>query len=111
MPGDRALALWKSYTSAIESFVHRTDAKAVFVHYDDLLDDWRSVVRKIASQLDVHLDTEAHADAICRFLDPSLRSQRAEAPAGSSSNVALQDASMEALYRRILDRCARGTGD
>lgn len=111
MPGDRALALWKSYTSATESFVDHTDAKAVFVHYDDLLDDWRSVVRKIARQLDVHLDTEAHADAIDRFLDPSLRSQRAEGPAGSTSNVALQDGTIEALYRRILDRCGRGTAD
>ena len=111
MPRDQALALWHSYTKATEAFVNRTDAKVVFVHYDDLLDDWRSVMRTIASQLDVALDTEAQADAIDRFLDPSLRSQRAERADGSTSIAALEDATMEALYRRILDRCARATAD
>jgi hypothetical protein len=111
MPHDQALALWHSYTKATETFVNRTDAKVVFVHYDDLLDDWRSVVRTIAKQLDVVLDVEVHADAIDRFLDPSLRSQRAERADGSTSIVALEDAAMEGLYRRILDRCARATAD
>jgi hypothetical protein len=111
MPRDQALALWHSYTGAMEAFVNRTDAKVVFVHYDDLLRDWRSVVRTIARLLDVELDTEVNADAIDTFLDPSLRSQRAERADGSASIAALQDATMEALYRRILDRCARATGD
>jgi len=111
MPRDQALALWHSYTRATEAFVNRTDAKVVFVHYDDLLDDWRRVVRTIASQLDVALDTEANADAIDRFLDPSLRSQRAERADGSASTPALEDPTMEALYRRVLDRCARATAD
>jgi len=108
MPHDRALALWHGYTGAAEAFVNRTDAKVAFVHYDDLLDDWRSAVRTIARQLDVDLDTELHADAIDTFLDPSLRSQRAKRADGSTSIAALEDATMQALYRRILDRCAGG---
>jgi hypothetical protein len=111
MPRDQALALWHSYTGATEAFVNRTDAKVVFVHYDDLLDDWRRVVRTIERQLDVALDTEVHADAIDSFLDPSLRSQRAERADGSTSTAALEDPTMEALYRRVLDRCVRATAD
>ena len=111
MPRDQALALWQSYTKAAEAFVDGTDANVVFVHYDDLLDDWRRVVRTIAGQLDVALDSEAHADEIDNFLDPSLRSQRAERADGSTSIATLEDAAMAGLYRRILDRCARATAD
>jgi hypothetical protein len=106
MPADQALPLWHRYTRAIEGFVEGTDAKVVFVHYDDLLDDWRRVVRAIAGGLDVALDSETNADAIDEFLDPSLRSQRAASGAGGAF-APLDDPAMEALYRRILDRCAR----
>jgi hypothetical protein len=111
MPRDQALALWHGYTGATEAFVNRTDASVVFVHYDDLLDDWRRIVRTIAAQLDVALDTEVHADAIDAFLDPSLRSQRAECADGSTFTAALEDPAMEALYRRVFERCARATAD
>ena len=111
MPRDQALALWRSYTKATEAFVDATDAKVVFIHYDDLLDDWRRVVRAIATQLDVALNPVAHADVIDEFLDPSLRSQRAERADHGTSIDALKDETTEALYRRFLDRCARAAAD
>ena len=111
MPVDQALALWQSYTKATEAFVEGTDAKVVFVHYDDLLDDWRRVVGTIARQLDVPLDTGARANAIDRFLDRGLRSQRSESTAGSTRTGAMQDETMDALYRRVLNRCARATAE
>jgi len=111
MPRDQALALWRSYTKATEGFVDATDAKVAFVHYDDLLDDWRRIVRTIATQLDVALDADVHADAIDEFLDPSLRSQRAVRADHSASIDALEDPTIEALYRRFLDRCARAIAD
>jgi len=111
MPVDQALALWQSYTKATEAFVENTDAKVVFVHYDDLLADWRRVVGTIARQLDVPLDTEAPAETIDRFLEPGLRSQRTESGDRSTRTAAMQDETMDALYRRALDRCARARAD
>ena len=51
-------------------------SRRTFVRYDDLLDDWRSEMRRVAAELGVSFDTALDSDArhaVDDFIDPGLR--------------------------------------
>lgn len=71
-------ALWLKYNLLAE---RRTRGiPRVFVDYANLLDDWRREVKRIATTLQIDLDT-ANESAIEEFLTPELRRQRHGGPA------------------------------
>jgi hypothetical protein len=73
-------ALWLRYM--LEAELHSRGVPRVFVHFSDLLQDWRSIVREIEQRLGVALpgrETSA-ADTVSEFLDKSLRHQLAAEP-------------------------------
>ncbi len=100
------LALWADYMERVEAFTDG-NADAVHIRYDELLHDWRGVVRRIAAILDVPLDVEANAAAIDAFLEADLRHQQGDdaeldrllAPAAATR--------VRALHAAALARCER----
>ncbi|WP_126315818.1 sulfotransferase family protein [Mycobacterium neumannii] len=62
-----AAALWLKYTLLAER--HTRDLPRLFVNYGNLLNDWRSEVKRIASRLDI--DLRPDTDAVDEFLSPS----------------------------------------
>ena len=55
------------------------DGRRTFVPYNDLLDDWRSVVARVAPELDLVAGREVSAEAAAEidgFVDPDLRRVR-----------------------------------
>ncbi|MBU6484559.1 MAG: glycosyltransferase [Betaproteobacteria bacterium] len=107
LPVADGMALWLAYMQRIETFVDAGDVDAVHVRYTELLDDWRSVVERIARHLGVPLATEPRAEEVDRFLEAGLRNQRAtdadlEPNLGGAAGEALG-----AQYRRLLERCER----
>lgn len=66
-------ALWLKYNLLAER--HTRGMPRVFVDYANLLDDWHREVKRIATTLDIDLDT-AEESAIEEFLTPELRRQR-----------------------------------
>jgi hypothetical protein len=107
MPTRRGLALWSSYMRPVETFVAAPDVRAVHVHYEDLLADWRGVVQRIAGRLDVALETEAHASDVDAFLETALRNQRATDVELDEQLEGPDGAEVRQLYRRMLERCGR----
>ena len=107
MPTARGLALWSSYMRPVETFVTAPDVRAVHVHYEDLLADWRRVVRRIARRLDLPLDSEAHGGEADAFLETSLRNQRATDAELDEQLEGPDGAELRQLYRRMLERCGR----
>lgn len=103
----RGLALWRSYMGAVEAFINVTDPGVLHIHYDEVLEDWRRVVTRIARRLDLKLDTEAKADEIDRFLEGDMRSQRVEAVSLAGIVGDTEAATIDALYRRFVERCER----
>ncbi|MGH8801122.1 MAG: glycosyltransferase [Casimicrobiaceae bacterium] len=110
------LAVWHAYMRRAEAFTRAVDASVAYVRYAELLDDWRSVVRRIARQLDIPLDVDPHSREVDRFLEPGMRRHRADDAAldrdlaAIRHGAALTGAQREAvrdLYRRFLDRCDR----
>ena len=107
LPVADGIALWLAYMQRIETFIDAGDVDGVHVRYTELLDDWRSVVQRIARHLGVPLATELHADEVDRFLEAGMRNQRAtdadlETHLGGAAGEALG-----AQYRRLLERCER----
>jgi hypothetical protein len=70
-------ALWLKYNLLAER--HTRDIPRVFVDYANLLDDWRREIERIATTLEIDLDT-AHETAIEEFLTPDLRRQHYSGP-------------------------------
>lgn len=73
----RSILLWLRYVLEAEAFTY--GAGRVFVHYDDLLTDWRSVVDRIGKELGISwpgrsTDAEIQVE---RFLSENLRHHRA----------------------------------
>jgi hypothetical protein len=66
-------ALWLKYNLLAERDTR--DVPRVFVHYDNLLDDWRREVKRISAALAVDLNT-GNEGAIEEFLKQDLRHQR-----------------------------------
>ncbi|HEX7705710.1 MAG TPA: glycoside hydrolase family 99-like domain-containing protein [Thermoanaerobaculia bacterium] len=77
MPLHRSLFLWLVHTLEIER--ETRGASRLFVSFDDLLSDWRSVVRRIDDALGLQLPGPdiAETAAIDAFLDHDLRHHRA----------------------------------
>ena len=107
LPLPRGLALWRGYMERVEAFVAETEARVIHVRYDELLDDWRRVVARIAQGLDLPLDPHEHADEIDRFLERDMRSQRAEGGSLAAIVGETEAAAIDALYRRFVERCER----
>lgn len=66
-------ALWLKYNLLAER--HTRGMPRVFVDYANLLDDWHREMKRIATTLEIDLDT-AEEGAIEEFLTPDLRRQR-----------------------------------
>jgi hypothetical protein len=107
---EQGLALWQSYMQRAEAFVATVDAPTVHIAYDQLLGDWRRTVRRIARQLDVSLDVDSRAPEIDQYLEPGMRSQRADGSVGDHSAGAHGD-TIDSLYARLLERCKREAAD
>jgi hypothetical protein len=65
----RALAVWTRYMLAAERDTR--DMPRCFVRHEDLVDDWRSTIGKIAQRIDVPLDVESQA--VAREVDAFVR--------------------------------------
>jgi len=107
MPIDQGLALWQSYMQRAETFVSSVDARTVHVGYSELLSDWRRTVRRIATQLDVSLDIDSRAAEVDAYLEPGMRSQRADDSAVVEHSAGGQGDTIGSLYARLLERCKR----
>ncbi len=103
----RGLALWRGYMGSVEAFVEETDPCVLHIHYDELLEDWRQVVARIAKRLEVALDTQTRREEIERFLAPEMRSQRADGGSLAAIVGESEAAAIDALYRRLVERCER----
>lgn len=66
-------ALWLKYSLLAERYTR--GLPRVFVDYADFLDNWRREVKRIATTLDIDLNTQQE-DAIEEFLTDDLRRQR-----------------------------------
>jgi glycosyltransferase involved in cell wall biosynthesis len=106
MPIEQGLAMWQSYMERAEAFVATVDARTVHVGYDQLLGDWRRTVRRIARQLDVSLDVDSRAAEVDAYLQPGMRSQRADGPV-SEDRAGARGSTIGSLYARLLGRCER----
>jgi hypothetical protein len=107
MPTSRGLALWSDYMRPVETFVAARDVQAVHVRYADVLDDWRSVIRRIARRLDVPLEIALQVSEIDTFLEPALRNHRASDADFEEQAVGGQGEAVRALYRRVVARSGR----
>ena len=105
------LALWVAYMLRVEAFVDGGGINAVHMRYDELLNDWRSVVRRIARRLDVPLAVEARADEVDRFLERDMRNQRASDDQFEDLLPGTAGDAARAIYRRLLERCERDSHD
>jgi tetratricopeptide (TPR) repeat protein len=101
------LALWLAYMQRVESFVDGGGIATVCVRYDELLDDWRRVVRRIARRLDVPLTTDANADEVDRFLERGMQNQQASDAQFQALLPGAPGDAARAMYRRLLERCER----
>ncbi len=119
--GDKAvadgLALWLTYMQRIEAFVDSGNVDFTHASYPELLDDWRSVVQRIARRLALELDTQQRADEVDRFLEAGMRNQRATDADLDAHLIGATGDAVRAMHRRLLERCAReaeipaGAGD
>jgi len=98
------VALWSAYMERVADFTTQRD-DAFYVRFTDLLDDWRSVVARIARRFDVPLDAAERSGEVDRFLEHALRTQRAgeEDLAAACREWGLPG--VEAQYRAALARC------
>jgi hypothetical protein len=104
------LALWLAYMQRVEAFADSGGATIVHVRYAALLEDWRSVLARIADALDVPLAIGDRAAEVDGFLTAALRNQQAVDDAldmflAAHVAAATGDA-IRATYRRALARCA-----
>jgi hypothetical protein len=98
------LALWHAYMGRVERFTEGAGIRAVRVAYADLLDNWRSVVRRIAITLGVPLQIDLHEDEVERYIEAAMRNHHAsEADLEARLEGPLGD-EIRALYRRDLER-------
>ena len=105
MPVTAGIELWFAYMQRVEQFIASAGARAVHVRYADLLDDWRSVVGRIATRLDVPLVVAPHAAEADRFVENGLRNQHAnDADLDANLREFTGDA-IRALYRDLLAQC------
>ncbi|HEY5365722.1 MAG TPA: glycosyltransferase [Casimicrobiaceae bacterium] len=105
MPVTAGIELWFAYMQRVEQFIASVGAQAIHVRYADLLDDWRSVVGRIATRLDVPLAVAPHAAEADRFVENGLRNQHAsDADLNANLREFTGDA-IRALYKDLLAQC------
>jgi len=102
------LALWRTYMQRVVEFADTHD-DVLLVRYTELLDDWESVVERIARKLDVALDA-SRGDEIRRFLEKDLRNQSADDEALAARLSGPQGDAIRALYNACIARCDRAAG-
>lgn len=103
------LALWSSYMKRIEAFADSAD-HVVHLEFTDLIDDWRRVVGAISTRFALALDARTNEGEIDRFLEPSLRRQRADAGAPAALPGDAVGSEARALYSALVARCRRESG-
>ena len=106
MPTSRGMALWSKYMGAVDAFVHEPGVRAVHVRYAELLDDWRSVMNRVARNLDVPLDLASRADEVDSFLEAGLRNHRATDADLDEQLASDEGNAVRTLYRRMAAQCA-----
>ena len=107
MPLATGLDLWLDYMQRVEAFAQTCGQRVVYVRYDELLLDWRAVLRSVARRLDVPLDLEGPAAEIDRFLEVGMRNHRAPDAGWAASIPGPRGEAVHTLYDRLLERCAR----
>ena len=102
-PREKSFLLWCSYMIAVERDTRA--ATRLFVSYDQLMKDWRTVRRRIeeASGMPFPRDTAAAAIEIDRYLDPKLRHH--ETPAEDLFSSADVPDELKSLFRMFLNAC------
>jgi hypothetical protein len=102
-PREKSLLLWSSYLVAVER--DSRDRARIFVSYDQLMNDWRSVQRRIegAAGIPFPRDTAAAAIEIDRFLERRLRHHEAAAQELFARSDIPEH--VKTLYRIFLEAC------
>jgi hypothetical protein len=103
------LALWSRYTRRIEAFAASAE-NVIHLEFTALIDDWRRVVGAISTRLSLPLDLRTHAADVDRFLEPSLRRQRANPDAVAALHGDAVSNEARALYGALVARCERESG-
>jgi hypothetical protein len=111
MPIADGLALWQAYMQRVTMFIDSGDVDATCVQYTALLDDWRSVVRRIGGQLDLPLAVDERADEVDRFLDAAMRKHRATEAELEPHLAGKTGDAIRALYRQLVERSYREADD
>lgn len=104
------LALWLAYIRRIREF-SRGRSDVIWFTYDELLDDWRKVVARIARRSGVALDTNARGADVDRFLDRELRHHVAEAGSLEAFPDEPLAAAVLAAHHECLAYCAATAGE
>jgi hypothetical protein len=105
LAADHSLALWLKYNLAGERDAR--DCRRIFVAYEDVMSDWRSVVARCIAELDLELAVSAEAaEAVARHLVPELQHHRGAA-AGSSPAI---DGQLLRWIQEAYAALARGAG-
>jgi glycosyltransferase involved in cell wall biosynthesis len=104
MTVSEGLQLWLAYMKRVEEFL-ASHPDIVHVRFTDLLDDWRSVVARIADRLDVPLDAGDRGQEVDRFLERTLRRQAVSDGVLDTMTTEPSISEIRALYRASLSRC------
>jgi hypothetical protein len=97
------ILLWLRYV--LEAERNSRGLRRVFVSYDALLEDWRSVAMKVSTQLDIPLaltDANAVAD-VHEFLSGSLRNNQKDCVTGPQSGLTQLAVHVLQLLERVDD--------
>ncbi|MEO6927694.1 MAG: glycosyltransferase [Casimicrobiaceae bacterium] len=111
MPVRDGLALWLAYMQRVEAFTNAHDDAVIHIRYDEVLADWRAVVRRLATRLDIALAVNAEASAVDRFLSRDLHNQQAADAELDSHADGATGREVVATYRRALARCEHDASD
>jgi len=107
MPLAAGLDLWLDYMQRVDAFAQSCGQRVVYVRYDELLEDWRRVLRTVARGLGVPLDLEGRAGEIERFLEAGMRNHRAPDAGWAATIGGARGEAVQSLYDRLLERCAQ----
>jgi hypothetical protein len=102
-PREKSLLLWSSYMIAADRDTR--DRERIFIGYDQLMNDWRSVRQRIETNngFPFPRDTAAAANEIDRHLDHRLRHHEVEAEDLFSRSDVPEE--VKALYRVFKGAC------
>lgn len=108
-PREKSLLLWCGYMIAAERDTRGRER--LFVSYDQLVDDWRSIRKRMEESAGMPFprDTPAAANEIDRYLNRSLR-HHSLAAADLSARLDVPE-EVKTLYRIFTDACRDGEID